>query len=181
MLPIGPLRVEHRLIERLITLMQMEGDRIKKDKLTDIDFIDNCIDFIKTYADRCHHGKEEDILFKELEAKELKSDHKKILKELVEEHKYAREITSKLLDVRNRYFNSNDEATKQILAFEIYEYLKYLIDFYPNHIKKEDNEFFMPCMDYFTDKEKNEMIDKFWDFDRKLIHEKYKKVLKKYE
>ena len=181
MLPVGPLRVEHRLIERLITLMQMEGDRIKKDKLTDIDFIDNCIDFIKTYADRCHHGKEEDILFKELEVKELKPNHKKLLKELVEEHKYAREITLKLLDVRNRYFNSNDEATKQILAFEIYEYLKNLIDFYPNHIKKEDEEFFLPCMDYFTDKEKNEMIDKFWDFDRKLIHEKYKKVLEKYE
>ena len=110
----------------------MEGDRIKKDKLADIDFIDNCIDFIKTYADRCHQGKEENILFKELETKRLKPDHMKLLKELIEEHKYAREITSKLFDVRNRYFNNNDDATKQLLAFEIYEYLKYLIDFYPN-------------------------------------------------
>lgn len=181
MLPISPLMVEHSLIERLIALMQKEGDRIKKDKLADIDFIDNCIDFIKTYADRCHQGKEEDILFKELETKKLKPDHIKLLKELVEEHKYARDITSKLVDVRNRYFNNSDEATKQLLAFEIYEYFKYLIDFYPKHTEKEDKEFFLPCMDYFTDKEKNEMIDKFWDFDRKLIHEKYKKVLEKYE
>ena len=75
MLPIGPLMIEHRLVERLIALMQKEGDRIKEDKLADIDFIDDCIDFIKTYADRCHHGKEEDILFKELENKKLTPEH----------------------------------------------------------------------------------------------------------
>ena len=62
MQPIAPLMIEHREIERLIALMQKEGDRIKEDKLTDVDFIDDCIDFIKTYADRCHHGKEENIL-----------------------------------------------------------------------------------------------------------------------
>ena len=51
MLPIGPLMIEHRLIERLISLMEKEGAKIREDKLADIDFIDNCIDFIKTYAD----------------------------------------------------------------------------------------------------------------------------------
>ena len=29
-------------------------------------FIDTAVDFIRTYADRCHHGKEEDLLFKAL-------------------------------------------------------------------------------------------------------------------
>ena len=33
-------------------------------------FIDTAVDFIHTYADRCHHGKEEDILFKALAAKD---------------------------------------------------------------------------------------------------------------
>ena len=71
MLPIGSLMIEHRLIERLIALIEKEGDKIKKDNLTDIDFIDDCIDFIRTYADRCHHGKEEDILFRDLRNKKL--------------------------------------------------------------------------------------------------------------
>ena len=177
MLPIGLLMIEHRLI----ALMEKEGDKIKKDKLTDIDFIDDCIDFIKTYADRCHHGKEEDILFRELESKKLIPEHARILKELTEEHKHARDITSKLIDARNNYFDSEDDASNQIYAFEIHEYIEELIDFYPKHIKKEDKEFFLPCMDYFTDKEKKEMLDRFWEFDRKLIHEKYKKMLEKYE
>jgi hemerythrin-like domain-containing protein len=181
MLPIGPLMIEHRLIERLIDIMQKEGDRIKGDKLVNIDFIDNCIDFISTYADRCHHGKEEDILFKELENKKLKIQHNIILKELIKEHKYARVITSKIVAARNNYFNNETDASKQLFAFEIHEYMEDLIDFYPKHIKKEDKEFFLPCMDYFTDKEKKEMLDKFWEFDRKIIHEKYKKMLENYE
>jgi hemerythrin-like domain-containing protein len=181
MLPITPLMIEHREIERLIALMQKEGDRIKEDKLTDIDFIDDCIDFIKTYADRCHHGKEEGILFKELENKKLKTEHLKVLNQLIKDHQNTRDITSKLIDARNNYFKSEDDASKQIFAFEIHGYLEEFIDFYPQHIIKEEKEFFLSCMDYFNESEKKEILDKFWEFDRKLIHEKYRKLLEKYE
>ena len=61
MLPIGLLMTEHRLIERLISVIIKQAGRIQEDKLADVEFVDDCIDFIKTYADRCHHGKEEDI------------------------------------------------------------------------------------------------------------------------
>ncbi len=181
MLPIGPLMIEHRLIERLIVLIEKEGSKIENDNLTDIDFIDDCIDFIRTYADRCHHGKEEDILFRDLKNKKLSSEHARILNELIDEHKHAGNITSKLINARNKYFSDTSNTTNQIYSFEIYEYLKDLIDFYPEHIKKEDKEFFLPCMDYFSDKEKEKMLEEFRDFVRKLIHEKYKKLLEKYE
>jgi hemerythrin-like domain-containing protein len=181
MQPIAPLMIEHREIERLIALMQKEGDRIKEDKLTDIDFIDDCIDFIKTYADRCHHGKEDGILFKELENKKLNNEHLKILKQLKKDHNIIRGITSKLIDARDKYSNSEDDASKQIFAFEIHSYLEEFIDFYPTHIIKEEKEFFLPCVDYFTDNEKKEILDKFWELDRKLIHEKYREMLEKYE
>ena len=181
MLPIASLMIEHKEIERLIILMQKEGNRIKEDKLTDIDFIDDCIDFIKTYAERCHHGKEDGILFKGLEKKELAAEHLKVLKQLAKEHKYTRDITSNLVAARNNYSESEDDASKQIFAFEIHEYIEEFIDFYPKHIIKEEKDFFPLCMDYFTDTEKKEMVDKFWEFDRKLIHEKYRKMLVNYE
>ncbi len=38
------------------------------------------------YADRTHHGKEQDILFRDLEKKELSPNHTKIMGELLEEH-----------------------------------------------------------------------------------------------
>ena len=78
MLPIGPLMIEHRLIERMISVMQSELQRIEKCKKADSVFIETSVDFIKTYADRCHHGKEEDILFRELKGKNVSDEHKQI-------------------------------------------------------------------------------------------------------
>lgn len=64
MLPVAPLIIEHRLIERVIKLMAVEVDRIKQNNQPNANFIGTSIDFIKTYADRLHHGKEENILLK---------------------------------------------------------------------------------------------------------------------
>jgi hemerythrin-like domain-containing protein len=173
--------VEHRLIERLIAIMAKQAERIKKDRLADIDFIDDCVDFIMAYADRCHHGKEEDILFKALGDKKLSQQHNTVLKELVDEHTQARDLTKKLVDEKNKYFNSATEAERQIFAFEIYGHLKQLCELYPKHIQKEDKEFFLPIMDYFSSKEKEKMLAEFFKFDRKLIHEQYKKLVERYE
>ena len=41
--------------------------------------------------------------------------------------------------------------------------------------------FFIPSMSYFTDKEKDEMLGSFWEFDRNLIHEKYRGLVIDYE
>lgn len=36
-------------------------------------------------------------------------------------------------------------------------------------------------MDYFTRQKQDAMLQEFWEFDRKLIHEKYQKVGEKFE
>jgi hemerythrin-like domain-containing protein len=181
MTPIGLLMAEHRLIKRLVSAIIKQSGRIQQDKLADIDFVDNCIDFIKTYADMCHHGKEEIILFRELKTKDLSGKHSKILAELITEHNAVRELAGKLVTVRNSYFNSDSEAEKQIYAFEIYENLKQLVGLYPGHIKKEEKEFFHECMGYFTDAEKAKVLDEFLEFDRELIHKKYKEIVSSFE
>jgi hemerythrin-like domain-containing protein len=98
MLPIGPMMIEHRLIERMIKIMESEVKRIEKEGVLNLVVIDQAVDFIRTYADRCHHGKEEGILFRELEKKNISGDHKKILDELLEEHKLGRKLTASLAE-----------------------------------------------------------------------------------
>jgi hemerythrin-like domain-containing protein len=49
------------------------------------------------------------------------------------------------------------------------------------HIEKEDKHFFIPCMIYFTQKEKDQMLEEGWEFDRKMIHEKYQNIVKELE
>jgi hemerythrin-like domain-containing protein len=84
MMPIGPLMIEHRLIERMIDVMREELNLFEKEKELDSDFVEMGVDFIRTYADRCHHGKEEDILFRELGIKKLKDEHRHTMEELVD-------------------------------------------------------------------------------------------------
>lgn len=66
MLPIGPLMAEHRLIERMIKILKIEVESVKKFNEMNEILIYNVVDFIRTYADQTHHGKEENILFREL-------------------------------------------------------------------------------------------------------------------
>ncbi|MDD5342923.1 MAG: hypothetical protein PHW12_00730, partial [Smithella sp.] len=71
MKPIGPLMWEHRLIEKMLSSMMLHIDNIEKSKTVNPLIIDIAVDFVHTYADRTHHGKEEEILFRDLAKKDL--------------------------------------------------------------------------------------------------------------
>lgn len=179
MQPIGPLMIEHRLIERLFGLMQRELTRIKDNIAVDrafafVDpvFIDVAVDFIKTYADRTHHGKEEDILFAALAKKDLAPEHRQTMAELIEDHKWGRKTTASLVEAKNDYLLDQAGALDDLLL-----HLEELVIFYPRHIKKEDEHFFLPCLDYFTAAEKAQLLEQMAEFDRRMIHEKYQGIV----
>ncbi|MGD0819901.1 MAG: hemerythrin domain-containing protein [Desulfomonilia bacterium] len=172
MKPIGPLMWEHRLIEQIIPLIKNEIKNIENTKRTNVIFIEKAVDFFRTYADRTHHGKEEDILFKALEEKPLSDDLVKIMNELMDEHTIARKNVHAILDARHEYVNGKDEVIGIILKG-----LTDLSNLYPVHIEKEDKRFFFPVMEYFTNKEQEKMLDAFREFDRKMIHEKYQNIM----
>ena len=165
-MPIGPLMIEHRLIERVIALMKEAISREEDNKQADPDLIQWFTQFIRNYADQCHHGKEEDILFRELKKKDISKEHQKILSELVQEHKWGRETTAKLVDANTRYTKGDEEALP-----EIAHCIRLLIDFYPKHIEKEDKHFFLPVMKYFSEQEKEAMLKEGYEFDSTLIHQ----------
>jgi hemerythrin-like domain-containing protein len=176
MMPIGPLMIEHRLIERMINVMQRELRRLEKERKANPVFIETAVDFIRTYADRCHHGKEEDILFRDLRKKSLSEDHKRIVNELMEEHRWGRKTTGRLVEANEEYREGDEGAIDTII-----ECMGALIDFYPKHIEKEDKHFFIPIMDYFSNEEKDAMLNEEYEFDRDFIHLKYKEIVTKSE
>jgi len=168
--------IEHRLIERMVRLMEKESDNIEKTEKVDVDFIDTAVDFLRTYADKCHHGKEEDILFTQLTRKPMIPEHKRTMDELLEDHVLARQTVGALVDANQTYRKGDMAATAEIV-----KRLKILTDLYPEHIRKEDKGFFVPCMDYFTKEERDVMLSDFFEFDRRMIHERYKSVVERSE
>ena len=175
-MPIGPLMIEHRLIERMIAVMKTEIDRMENENTIELGFIDIAVDFIRKYADRCHHGKEEDILFRELKKKDLETDHKRIMDELIEEHRWARETTGKIVDAKNKIIADSTQSTEPII-----ELMKHLIEFYLTHIAKEDKMFFNPVMNYFSKREQDALLKEEYEFDRNFIHVIYREIITKLE
>jgi len=165
----GPLMIEHRLIERMISVIKRALTQITSTEEVDPVFIDTVVDFIRIYADRTHHGKEEDILFRELNKRDLSAEDERMMNELIEEHVFARRTTKALVEANIRYRNGEAAALTDIA-----DKLRTLVEFYPGHIDKEDKIFFPASRAYLTNEEDQAMLSKFWEFDRKMIHEKYK-------
>jgi hemerythrin-like domain-containing protein len=165
MMPIAPLMIEHRLIERMITLLKEALREAEQEQRVDPRFIERATRFIRDYADRCHHGKEEDILFRDLEKKPLTEGHRRIMEELVQEHRWGRETTRALVAANHRYEQGDARA-----LYEIADRIRSLVEFYPAHIEKEDKGFFLPVMKYFSDEEKDRMLKEGHAFDSELLH-----------
>jgi hemerythrin-like domain-containing protein len=176
MKPIGPMMREHRLIERMLVLLEQELEAVKARQKADPVFIETAVDFFRTYADRTHHGKEEEIYFKDLARKDIAEEHRRIMEELIEEHTYARAEVRALLEANEKYAAGELEALD-----ELTRHLTVLIGFYPGHIKKEDKHFFFPTQEYFNKDEQDAMLRQFEAFDAKMIHEKYSGVVERFE
>lgn len=174
MKPRGPLMIEHRLIEKMIAIIRDQSAMMKQQNQADPVFIDTVVDFVKTYADRTHHGKEEDILFKVLAEKRMSAEDAHMMQVLIDDHKYGRQTVAELVTAKERYLNGDTQALNVIL-----DKLNILVDFYPEHIRKEDKEFFPNSEAYLTEAERSEMLRSFSEFDQKMIHEKYKLVVEK--
>lgn len=168
--------IEHRLIERLLARVRHELAQIETTGRVDPLFIDTVVDFVRVYADRTHHGKEEDILFRQLAARPLADQDRRIMAELVSEHAFGRQTTRELVEANERY-RQGEKSALPVIASR----LKVLTEFYPQHIAKEDKVFFPAARGYFSEQEDQALLEAFWEFDRRMIHEKYGAVVKALE
>ncbi|MBE0476393.1 MAG: hemerythrin domain-containing protein [Coriobacteriia bacterium] len=130
--PAGMLMMEHRLIERVVRDMSRTEERIRTARELSPAYVSTVADFMRTYADACHHGKEEDILFESLSGRALEPDHAKAMDRLVREHEWARGATTRLHEAGERYADGDTGVLGDIARG-----LRALAQFYPRHIHEK--------------------------------------------
>ncbi|MHC4458599.1 MAG: hemerythrin domain-containing protein, partial [Planctomycetota bacterium] len=149
--PMKKLVEEHVLIKRWAALIPEVVRAIDLKTEGGRQVIRDGIDFIRSYADRYHHAKEEDILFKYF------NESTDILKVMHEDHKQARSHVKSMLEALEK----QDEAT---LAEHLNAYQDLLIE----HIRKED-EILYPWMDNnLSMRQIGELFSKFDAADQQL-------------
>ncbi len=154
---------EHKFILKVIAALKNEAEILETGKI-DEKFLRNAIDFIRNYADKLHHAKEEDILFKEFDklACEGKT-HCNPTQQMLYEHDIGRGF------VKNMESGINEKNPRKIIENAL-GYCQLLQE----HISKED-EVLYPMADETIDKKKlEEMYKQFAKIDKSRISDKTK-------
>ena len=64
--PTADLIEEHGGIMLMLLIMGKVASKLEKDETIEQDHLNKIVKFLRNFADKCHHGKEEGILFPEL-------------------------------------------------------------------------------------------------------------------
>jgi hemerythrin-like domain-containing protein len=97
-----------------------------------------------------------------------------MLEKLLDEHAQARKKMAELAEARDRFINGDRDAGRDILTT-----MNDLTTLYRKHIQLEDKLFFIPSLRYFSKEEMDAMLNEMWEYDRNMIHVKYRDVVQK--
>ncbi|MEJ2111943.1 MAG: hemerythrin domain-containing protein [Acidobacteriota bacterium] len=171
------LRKEHEGILLMLHILEAVSKKIQLGDRTDPDDLDNIVEFLSVFADKCHHGKEEDFLFPALEASGIPKEGGPI-GVMLEEHKIGRGLIAKLKASVNMCRSGEGKAPAEFTS-TAGEYIELL----RQHINKENNILF-PMADRVLDASKdNNLFASFEKLEKDQIgegkHEEFHALLKK--
>ena len=147
---------EHKQILKLIDLLCVRCNELEKEVEIDKEFFQKVIIFIKDYADKFHHLKEEDVLFVEF-GKNLEDAHCDPTKQMLYEHEQGRNFVVGMEE-------SLKEENKDKLIENACNYAELLRD----HIFKEDNIFYPMINEVISSDTQNKILSKFKQVEEKI-------------
>ena len=123
---------EHKLILRIINLLETSVRLLDEGKFRDWDFYLDAVDFIRNYADRFHHAKEEDILFKALVDNGMPAENSPVAAMLMA-HDQGRDHVLQMEEAAGKA-KAGEPGQVPVIAENARGYIELLRD----HIDKED-------------------------------------------
>ncbi len=123
---------EHRRIEQAIAALQDFCDELQENGGTEKEQLGKFVTFLSTYADRLHHGKEEDILFKAMNNYGFSNQEGPVAAMLVE-HDQGRRYIDIMRAAAGHDGDWDDDDREQVFQASM-NYAQLLTE----HIMKED-------------------------------------------
>ena len=166
--PVEMLEAEHRVIQKVVAAMAVLAERLDGGEDLDVPQLENVVEFLRTFADRCHHGKEETVLFPALIRRGVPS-HGCPIGGLTMEHQKGRVMVGELADAIRGYAAGEPPARDNLVKS-----LRALVALYPSHIWKEDYLLFPLAGKVLTPEDQQDLMDKFNKVERELgldVHE----------
>jgi len=163
MIIIEQLKEEHQAILLMLEVMEAVCKKLETGEDVTIDDLNDMVKFIKDFADKSHHLKEEDLLFPAMEEAGIPREGGPI-GVMLSEHTTGREYVKGLSLGIEEYAKGNTSAASQIIE-NARNYSSLLSD----HIYKEDNVLYPMVKLHLSREQHEELVKEFETVDSEII------------
>ena len=159
------LKNEHQGIELMLRVLKAIARKFGQGEPIDKAQLDDIIEFLAVFVDKCHHGKEEEFLFPALEAAGVQRDGGPI-GVMLSEHEQGRKLVAEIKGAVARYTSGGKSAAPDSQT-AIADYVALLTQ----HIVKENTVLFPMADAKLTPKQDDELFEAFEKLERDRIGE----------
>ncbi len=171
MLPTETLKHEHQIILMVLDAAEREAQSIKDSGEVQGERIEKMLDFFRNFADRCHHAKEEKLLFAKMEERGVPVSGGPIAV-MLQEHDQGRRRVKAVAEALPKA-RSGDASAVASVRDNLSAYIRLL----RGHIDKEDHVLYPMADRLFTPEDQQALTKAFEKVEAEEIgegvHEKY--------
>jgi hemerythrin-like domain-containing protein len=151
---------EHRVIEQVLDCLDEMAERARKEGRVDAASARDAVEFFRNFADRCHHGKEEDRLFPAMESQGFPAEQGPIGVMRVE-HDQGRALVGRIeQSIEGAAEGRGPDVEAFIEASRSFSLLL------RDHINKEDHCLFPMAQQSLRPEQQQELLQDFARFER---------------
>jgi hemerythrin-like domain-containing protein len=175
MKPTEDLMHEHEAIKLMLDIMSKIASGIRSNDRFEVDHVEKIVDFLRIFADKCHHGKEEAVLFMALIEAGMERERGPVAV-MLHEHAMSRGFVRSMADALEAHKNGDINAAGLVAqAMENY------IGILQIHIPKENNVLFPLADKLLTRQKQLDITAAFEQIELEVvghgIHEQYHELL----
>ena len=170
--PTDQLKAEHENILSLLGILDRMCAELEAKRDIDPLFLGRVVEFMKTFIDKIHHGKEEELLFPMMRKVGGRRESGQV-SELMIDHIKGRSLSRDMDLAALRYGRYDRDAPARFV-----ERAKNYISLLTEHIRRE-NEIYFPIVEkLLSEKQKKELLDSFEELDKTMArHNEYSSML----
>ena len=169
------LRDEHEGIKLMLSILEKVAGMVEAGEKLDLNHIEHMLEFFRIFVDKCHHGKEEDLFFPELEKHGIRNEGGPI-GVMLHEHVQGRKCIQGMVDALARLRRGTGEGVRSFVE-NANDYISLL----RQHISKENNVLFEMGDKVLSPQENGTLIAAFEKLEVERIgvgkHEEFHKLL----
>ncbi|MGB9773472.1 MAG: hemerythrin domain-containing protein [Bacteroidota bacterium] len=176
MKPTDQLKQEHKAVKLMLEILEKMCHKLESgEEKINLSHLDQTIEFIKVFVDKCHHAKEEELLFPAMEAAGIPREGGPIGMMLME-HDIGRNYVKNLSEAVDKYKAGDNRASAGIV-----ENARKYAELLAQHIVKEDSILYPMAEATLPEEGQEKLLEEFERVENERVgagkHEEFHKML----